>query len=630
MSVRNLRTLVPILKTFMKKTFSFLLMSVVSFVTVWANDVYFEADFGRGIPSTFTVIDFDENPTMTGMSNVDFTRGSWSTALVEKGNSAAVSSSYTTYDYPVEDWLILPSINIKSDLAVLAWDGTSLHYDYREDYKVLVSEGGLDASDFIEVYSVTDEDYNTRRHAISLADYVGKNIHIAFVHTGQDGFILAIDNIKVGEWTGEYAFINHTDVSVQGGKEVEIHGFVRNLSSSSFYNPTLVLDGEETPYYSTSEEAETNRVWKTGEDVPFSFTATVPEEGIFRYSLKVDNWTVTDSIFCSAFAHNVLVEKFTGTWCNGCPQGTVNLHRFEQRYRNRIITAEGHCADIMQDYYYSTGLNMFNSNLPSFVYDRMIGYKSQSAQDDGNLAKVMAKAVTAEVVPVVKYLGNDKLEITSTVRFSKEYENSNDRYRVGYAILENVVHVDNDVYMQANSCQQISNREYYYLPSNIPGSRMYYHNVGRGDSTSFDGVPASLPNETLVPGVDYNTTYTMEIPATVLDKKNISIVAIVINTRTHEALNSCRVTTDEIDWSSDVASSKCDDDLYRYTVSGNNVVVSNIDTRATIKVFTTEGSLLGVVAGANTVSVNVGEYRGVAIVAVETATDTKYRKMIIK
>ena len=614
----------------MKKTLFVLLISIVVSSVAWAEDIYFETDFSRGISSSFTVKDYDENPTMSGLSNCDFTGGSWSAALIDKNNPAAVSSSYTTYDYSIEDWLILPSINIKSSLAVLAWDGMSVHYDFREDYKVLISESGKEASDFVEVYSVTDEDYFARRHAVSLAEYEGKDIYIAFVHTGQDGFILAIDNIKVGEWSNEYALVNLTDVSAQTGSEVEIHGYIRNLSSTDWYNPTLVVNDEETPYYGKDGDPIPPTMWESGKEVPFSFTVTIPEDGIFHYSLKANDWVFNDSIFCSAFAHNVVVEKFTGTWCNSCPKGTVNMHKFEQRYRNRIITIEGHCADIMQDYHYATGLNMFNSNLPSFVYDRVIGYKSQSADDDGNLAKVMAKAVTAEIIPDVAYTADGRLEVNSVVRFSQDYENSNDRYRVGYAIVENVVHVENDAYVQANSCQQASNREYYFLPSYIPAKLTYYHDVARGDSTAFEGVPLSLPNETLTAGVDYQVSYTMDIPTSILDKKNISVVAFILNTRTHEILNASRVSTEEIDWSSNVVTMMPEKATYRYIANEGLVSVSGIDVRATVKVYAVDGSLLGMSVGNNVVLVDAGEYRGVAIVTVETAQDVECRKIIIK
>ncbi len=614
----------------MKKLFSILLISSVACSTALADNVYFEADFSRGLPSGTIVKDYDENPTMSGVSNVDFTKGSWSTALVEKGNPAAVSSSYTTYDYPVDDWMILPSVHVNSVEDVLAWDGISLHYDYREDYKVLISETGTDTDDFVEVYSVTDEDYFPRRHAISLANYVGKDIYVAFVHTGQDGFILAIDNIKIGEWMGEYALVNDTDVSAQGGSEVQIKGSIRNLSSATWFNPTLVIDGVETPYYGQDDEVIPPVMWEAGEEIAFSFTVTVPEDTIFKYTIKADDWTVTDSIFCSDFAHNLLVEKFTGTWCNGCPEGSITLHKLQQRYRNRIISVEGHVNDLMQDYYYATGLNRFSSNLPSLIYDRKVGFVSQSAQDDGFAAKVMAKDVSAEVVPSVKYLKDDKLEINSIVRFSQEYDNSKDRYRVGYAVVEDVVHVENEGYNQANNCQRISCREYYYLPSSIPSKRMYYHNIARGDSTAFDGVALSLPNESLTSGIDYETTYTMDIPSSVIDKKNISVVVFVINTRSHEVMNAARVAGEDFDWSNNVITVKPEASNYRYVVEQNCVVVSDVDAHALVKLYATDGRLLGTAVGSRVVAVDAHDYRGVAIVTVETAQGVQRNKVIIK
>jgi len=179
-----------------------------------SSDVYFEADFEKGIPRDFTVLDRDENPSKIGVSNIDLTGGSWTTAYYAKGHRAAMSSAYCTYDYGVDDWLILPQINIKDFEAILTWEAMSVHYDFREDYKVMISESGTKPSDFVEVYSVTAEDYYARRHAISLEQYYGKDIYVAFVHTGCDKFLLAIDNIKVGVWENEHMLINNTDKKI--------------------------------------------------------------------------------------------------------------------------------------------------------------------------------------------------------------------------------------------------------------------------------------------------------------------------------------------------------------------------------------------------------------------------------
>ena len=214
----------------MKNIFVSLLLSIAIVSPVWADDIYFETNFDNGITSKFTLKDFDENPTAAGLSKIDFSGGSWTSSQIERNDRAAVSSAYTTYEYDVEDWLILPSINIKSAKAILAWDALSVHYDFREDYKVMISEGSLNSSDFVELYAVTGEEYMPVRHAVSLAAYEGKDVYIAFVHTGYNKFMLAIDNVKVGEWDNDYALINRTDVSAQGATEIDVCGSVRNLS----------------------------------------------------------------------------------------------------------------------------------------------------------------------------------------------------------------------------------------------------------------------------------------------------------------------------------------------------------------------------------------------------------------
>lgn len=619
----------------MKKILSVLLFSTAVFTSAMADDIYLDIDFEKNFPKDVTTLDRDENPTKSGLVNVDFSGGTWTRAMVAKDNRAALSSAYCSYDYEVDDWMILPQVNIKDANAVLTWEAFSVHYDFRENYKIMISETGNKPSDFTEVYTVTEEDYYTQGHAISLEAYYGKDIYIAFVHTGKDKFILAIDNIKVGIIDNNYALINTTDVSTTGGEEVTICGYIRNLGSSCFFNPTLIVDGEYYPKYG-EDDVIPPVLYETGEDVPFSFVVNTPDEGTVDYTIAItgDNnevlWHRTDTVYCSAFPRNILVEKFTGTWCNGCPEGTVTMHKFEQRFRNRIIMVEGHCNDLMQDYYYALGLNYFNSNLPSMVYDRRVGFKSQQAQDDGNIYGVMRLPVTAQVVPSVSYTTDGRLAISSVVRFSEEYDNTLDRYRIGYAITENVVNQDNAAYSQSNSCQTVSCREFYYLPSTVPGAIMHYHHVARGTESAFEGVAASLPNEMLMPGVDYIVNDTIDIPSSVIDSRNISVIAVVVYTRNKMALAACEVKTEEIDWTESVDDVMQDAVRYNVAVDNGTVIVGGLEERASVKVITVDGRTLDAAYGTRCLSLNAGNYKGIAIVSVETATGISNEKILIK
>lgn len=609
-----------------------------------SSDVYFEADFEKGIPRDFTVLDRDENPSKVGVSNIDLTGGSWTTAYYAKGHRAAMSSAYCTYDYGVDDWLILPQINVKDYEAILTWEAMSVHYDFREDYKVMISESGTKPSDFVEVYSVTAEDYYARRHAISLEQYYGKDIYVAFVHTGCDKFLLAIDNIKVGVWENEYMLINNTDMSHKGGDDIVVRGFLRNLSSTHFYAPVLIVDGVEYPAFE-EDEVIPPVLYDAGQDVPFDFTVPTPEEGVMKYTIAVKGnsgaimWSVTDSVYCSAFPRNMLVEKLTGTWCNNCPEGSITMHKFEERLRNRIIMIEGHIAiqsEPMYNPYVQAGLLYWSSNLPSIVFNRLT--KSQSAQDDGTMEETMRKPVTAEVVPTVKFTADGRFEVTTTVRFAQEYDNSLDRYRIAYMLTENAVHMPgNSDYAQSNNCQSMSYREYNFLPSTIPSDLMVYHNVARGDSTSYEGKPLSLPNETLLPGVEYQVVDTIDMPATPIfdndyqyDPLNMSVNVMLIYTRNKSAVAAARVHSDDIDWSNGINNRFEDARMLRVIANDGRVSVLDVDGRAQVRLYDINGRILSQAHGVDNVTLEAGNYRGVAIVAVETANDTMFEKIIIK
>lgn len=626
-------------KNTMKNLLSVLLFSSLFCLTAFADNLYFSTDFESGIPKGITFLDRDENPSKSGLKNIDLTGGSWTINLIHnKDNHAILSSAYCSYDYEVEDWMILPQIKVENASAVLSWDAYSVYYDLREEYKVMISDGGNKPADFVEVYSVTEEEYFPRRRAISLADYEGKDIYIAFVHTGKDKFLLGVDNIKVGEISGDYALVNATDVTTTGGEELLVHGVVRNLSNKHGFNPVLIADGVEYK----NEEAIASAECETDAEVPFSFTIPTPEEGKLEYTIAVKAgdeivWSDKDVVYCSAFPHNVLVEEFTGTWCNGCPAGTVSMHKYEHRLRNNIIPVIGHSyPDVMYNNTFHNGLVYWLVNLPSMIYDRRDSFKSLSAQDDGNLEELMGLPVTTQIVSSVRYTSDQKFEVTSTVRFSTEVDNAKGDYRVGYIITEDIVHVEATEYNQSNNVQLVSNNEYYFLPSEIPAKMMYYHDVARGTESAFLGVENSLPAETLMPGVDYQVVDTIEIPAVndpnnyKIDPRNISITTVALRNRSRMALNACRVRNSEFDWTENVEAALQEQLPVQVTVVGNNVVVEGVDGRVSVVLYGVDGRIIDTANGVSQVIADAAHYQGVAIVAVETAAGKTFRKVLIK
>ena len=613
----------------MKYCFATILTICLIYTGVSAQEIYLQTGFESGIPSDFTIWDKDENPMQSGLRKVSFTSGSWSSALVgSSSNRAAVSSSYSTYDYPVEDWLITPQVHIASSVACMRWDAKSVHYDLRDGYKVLVSEDGMSPNDFVELFSVDEEDYFWKTRILSLADYEGKDIYIAFVHNSTQRFLLALDNLTVGELVDPvYGAENETAVSVKGGDDVCICGSICNLSSSHNFYPVCEADGV---LYESEEHPSV--LYQAGDTIDFNFQIPTPAEGKVAYRVGVPSetdtvWVVSDTIYCSAFVRHLLVEEYTATWCNNCPEGTLKMHEYERNFRDCIIPVVAHnnYIDVMGDADYSAGMNFWLPAFPSFLYDRFA--KSQQVGNDGKIYEALSRPVQAEIEMSGVKVVDGKVMIQTLTRFAEAFDNTDDRYRMSYIVTENMVSSSESAYAQSNNCTLPQQGEYYFLPSSIPASLMRYHDVARGISTAFTGVPESLP-ASLTAGDDYPTEYQFEIPTSVIDPYNISITAVVVDTKTRALLAARRAT--EIDYSENVVQSLQENSCrYRVSIDNGCVSVSLGEIHAEACIYGVDGRIVVSTRGSGILRMPVGSYSGVAIVAIHDEKGISYRKIII-
>ena len=118
--------------------------------------------------------------------------------------------------------------------------------------------------------------------------------------------------------------------------------------------------------------------------------------------------------------------------------------------------------------------------------------------------------------------------------------------------------------------------------------------------------------------------------AYVYDPQNISITAVLIDTGVKNVMAACRVKTEDIDWSASVENTIQETPRYNITTTSGMVYVANIDGRATVRLYAVDGSLIDTAYGASVVVANAGQYRGVAIVAIETASGIVNEKILIK
>lgn len=115
------------------------------------------------------------------------------------GNIIASNSWYTPAG-TANDWLISPAITIPADAttASLTFAATSMGAEaYLEDYEVNISTTTNAIASFTLLQNVPNELNTGNFRTISLNDYTGETIYIAFRNIGNDQYVMLLDNIKV-------------------------------------------------------------------------------------------------------------------------------------------------------------------------------------------------------------------------------------------------------------------------------------------------------------------------------------------------------------------------------------------------------------------------------------------------
>lgn len=204
---------------------------------------------------------------------------------------------------------------------------------------------------------------------------------------------------------------------------------------------------------------------------------------------------------------------------------------------NDVIVVSIHMTpDPLVCNFYSSGMVRWLSSLPSTIYNRKLMYKNTDMYHaTGFLERAMLDPTTAMVTAEAELDGNN-VNMHADIDFAADYDNSSDKYRVGFTIVDKEYAQGNII--QRNSCTLLSSNEYYYLPQEIPGSIMKYHDLPIEGSTMLDGVPGSLPAE-IKAGGKYTLDYQLTLPDNrIFGTDSLCVVTTVFDSNTGEVLNA--------------------------------------------------------------------------------------------
>lgn len=511
--------------------------------------VCLQTDFSKGIPSDFTLICNDQIPIQMSGFNSKYVvpTMTWFSGTVNSGDrKAALSTSYRAYDIPTDNWMITPQLIIPDKNNVcLKWTSRSIHNYKRDGYRVMISTKSNSLEDFEEVYAEEEEDYEWNNHVFPLADYAGKPIYIAFVHNSKKQYVLALDDLYIGEvQSPELHAVNDTRFFAAKDEKPDVKGVIVNKGKD--------LNIQKLECITNKGEVITvdyNKLLGMGDSCSFVFKnlpLVLGESTVYTIEAVADNnkrYTVLqDSVICSHYRRTMLLEKGTGTWCTSCPQMNPLVNKIRSRYGEEMVYIESHSGDNLSDGYYSTGMGL--ANLPTIVFNRDSDTRQEDCLSWNQLRKSVTKETYGQISVAVELSEGNNINVSTTSEFARQIDNSKDNYRVGFAIVEKKIESNSKTLQRSGVITSEVYEEYYFLPSPIPADLMFFSNVARTNNSAFTGYAASIPS-LIEEGKPYTFTTSLQIPEWVVDRNNLSVVAFLFNSVTDELINVAQIDVPE-------------------------------------------------------------------------------------
>lgn len=326
----------------MKRIFTFILALSLSFSAFSQTSVLYYEDFSNGMPADYALYDLDmQVPAITWFVG----QPAWivNPAFAE----AAISTSWYTPAGIANDWMVTSAIDVPAAPAdpenkfLLVWYGASSNSTYPDGYQVYISTTGNEPADFgMPVLNVPAEAAAGTTRFVDLSAYIGESIYVAFRNNANDGELLIIDDILVGEFsprgvlasrsrlrgynpTGETMvrteFINsgHSNITslivnyrIDGGDIVTDSVKVLNVPPFRVFTVTHATLADLTEGVVTIES------WVS--EINYTENPS-PEDSEVGAILSVyDPANTVD--------RKVLVETYSASSCGPCNPGNANLH----------------------------------------------------------------------------------------------------------------------------------------------------------------------------------------------------------------------------------------------------------------------------------------------------------------
>lgn len=569
-----------------------------------------------------------------------------------------------------DDWLVLPQIYVFDQLCKLKFQSQSFLKSKKDHLKVYVWEHDnlieYLTPELVErirkegvlVYDKVQspgEDENTLANewtdnVVSLEQFKGMNVYIAFLNDNEDQSEVYIDNIQVLHELPFYAQLSNDNLVV-GKEEVTIEGIVEVRDEKNVYNDVMItLHDAAGNLLETIHN--TNVSYKKGDKFDFKFNKPlalkIGEENKFtvKFRLNDEENELNSSVKSLAFqpTKRVVLEECTGFGCPNCPLGIEAISRLSKTYADKFIPIAIHAytgdpfgANVL-DYAEYLGLG----SAPSARINRidMISLPMMSSNTTGKFtmnaeegsAPLWADLVASELATPVE------AELTATATYNRETKSYSVPVSVKYALSTDELNLKVFAVVLENNCTGYQSNGFSSVSDPLLGDwglggkyasaivNPYVHNhVARGTyGVSYTGTAGLLPNSVKA-GENHTATLEIPLPSTVSKAENTEIAVMLFDGNTDKLINACMARLGGSTGIEGVVAETADVNV---TVKGASLHVDAVG-KAVVNIYSVGGSLLVSAQGHDSFEIAKPRYEGVVLVQVVTENGAVTKKLVL-
>lgn len=643
---------------------------------VFNDTVLYNETFNGGLQNVM-LYDGDKLTPTAEMQAWDFTNLlPWMYVSDDISSYDFAAASHSCYEEggKSDDWLVTPQIYIPNSRCTLSFQAQSYRKDKQDRLKVIIwaSERVLNDLTKNDVEQIRTEGtvvYNELEspgeneellagewatHYISLEEYAGKSIYVAFVNENENQSAIFIDNVRITR-NQDFFITLSTPTTTVASQSEQIAGYVTvNSGTQTFTDITLtLLDNNKTALETISE---TGLSLNLNDRYEFAFNKSLPLEvgktNEFAIRVQMNETVDTMKINIKNLSFDpvkyVVIEEITGMSCQHCPLGVLALENLEKIYGKQIIPVAYHTyaggdtyGSGLADYTTYLGLSAAPAaviNRSKEVYAPMVStttggnttYSFRSPYGDCWLdivEKELEQSTDAEITTTSTYDSKSRLV---TINNSVKYAINADNVNVSLLL---IVTEDNLAGAQLNGHFNENdpalgewglggiygqNTVYPYYYDDVARGLIGETNIGTGGL-----IPTQVEAEQ-----EYTSTIQFQLPNSVKDAANCHVICMMIDANTGAYINASRTVLDAdgnaiVDTSADEASNVA------VSAAGQTVNVSAPDG-AEVTVYGVNGSILGAAVCNGGAQVALAGYKGVAIVRVKHDSTTVVKKVMIK